>query len=79
MADHVNVELHQHKATSHRPTPSRASHHEVDKADARQPLAKGADSEPELTHKVRKGGSILALVIADAKIYAGTQGGEILV
>lgn len=34
---------------------------------------------PALFHRVRNERSILALVVSDQKIYAGTQGGEILV
>ena len=33
---------------------------------------------PNLFHRVKNQKSILALVIADSRIYAGTQGGEIL-
>lgn len=33
---------------------------------------------PNLFHRVKNQRSILALVIADSRIYAGTQGGEIL-
>ena len=35
--------------------------------------------QPKLHHRVKNQRSILALVISDSKIYAGTQGGEILV
>ena len=34
---------------------------------------------PALFHKVKNQRSILALVVSNSKIYAGTQGGEILV
>lgn len=34
---------------------------------------------PTLFHRVKNERSILALVVSDQKIYAGTQGGEILV
>ena len=34
---------------------------------------------PKLFHRVRNQRSILALVIAESEIYAGTQGGDILV
>ena len=34
---------------------------------------------PTLLHKIKNKKSILAIAVADAKIYAGTQGGEILV
>ena len=34
---------------------------------------------PALFHRVRNERSILAVVVSDHKIYAGTQGGEILV
>ena len=34
---------------------------------------------PKLYHKVKNQKSILTLVVSDSKIYAGTQGGEILV
>lgn len=36
-------------------------------------------NEPLLFHKVKNQKSILAIVISDSKIFAGTQGGEILV
>ncbi|KAL8822950.1 MAG: hypothetical protein Q9191_006325 [Dirinaria sp. TL-2023a] len=39
----------------------------------------GESPQPKLLHKVKNKRSILALAVADAKIYAGTQGGEILV
>lgn len=39
----------------------------------------GDGPQPKLFHKVKTQRSILALVIADSQIYAGTQGGEILV
>lgn len=42
----------------------------------------GADltlNEPLLLHKVKNQKSILAIVISNSKIFAGTQGGEILV
>ncbi len=35
--------------------------------------------EPTLFHKVKNQKSILALAISDSKLYAGTQGGELLV
>ena len=35
--------------------------------------------QPTLSHRVKNKRSILALVVSDQKIYAGTQGGEILV
>lgn len=38
-----------------------------------------ATKAPALFHKVKNQKSILALVVSDSKIYAGTQGGEILV
>ena len=39
----------------------------------------GGCPQPKLHHRVKNQRSILALVIYDSKIYAGTQGGEILV
>lgn len=36
-------------------------------------------NEPLLFHKVKNQKSILAIVISESKIFAGTQGGEILV
>ena len=36
-------------------------------------------SSPTLFHKVKNHKSILALVVSDSRIYAGTQGGELLV
>ena len=48
-------------------------------ADAYPPHAANTDAQPKLFHKVKNQKSILALVIGDAKIYAGTQGGDILV
>lgn len=41
------------------------------------PQTKGL--QPTLFHRVRNQRSILALVVSDQRIYAGTQGGEILV
>ena len=38
-----------------------------------------SSNPPTLFHKVKNQKSILALVVSDSKIYAGTQGGEILV
>ena len=38
-----------------------------------------SNDPPALFHKVKNQKSILALVVSDSKIYAGTQGGEILV
>lgn len=35
--------------------------------------------EPILLHKVKNQKSILALAVSDSKLYAGTQGGELLV
>lgn len=35
--------------------------------------------EPTLFHKVKNQKSILALAVSDSKLYAGTQGGELLV
>lgn len=35
--------------------------------------------QPTLFHRVKNERSVLALVVSDQKIYAGTQGGEILV
>jgi len=35
--------------------------------------------QPTLFHRVKNQRSILALVVSDQRIYAGTQGGEILV
>lgn len=35
--------------------------------------------EPTLFHKVKNQKSILALVVSDSRLYAGTQGGELLV
>lgn len=35
--------------------------------------------QPTLFHRVQNERSVLALVVSDQKIYAGTQGGEILV
>ena len=43
------------------------------------PHAAKSEAQPKLFHKVKNQRSILALVIGDAKIYAGTQGGDILV
>ena len=40
---------------------------------------RGRGPQPKLFHKVKNQRSILALVISDSKIYAGTQGGQILV
>ena len=37
------------------------------------------DNPPALFHKVKDKKSILALVVSNSQIYAGTQGGEILV
>ena len=39
----------------------------------------GKVPQPKLLHKVKNKRSILALAVAKAKIYAGTQGGDILV
>lgn len=39
----------------------------------------GESPQPKLLHKVKNQRSILALAVAGAKIYAGTQGGDILV
>ena len=38
-----------------------------------------SNDPPALFHKVKNQKSILVLVVSDSKIYAGTQGGEILV
>lgn len=35
--------------------------------------------EPTLFHKVKNQKSILALAVSDSKLYAGTEGGELLV
>lgn len=35
--------------------------------------------EPILFHKVKNQKSILALAVSDSRLYAGTQGGELLV
>lgn len=35
--------------------------------------------EPTLFHKVKNQKSILALAVSDSRLYAGTQGGELLV
>lgn len=35
--------------------------------------------EPTLFHKVKNQKPILALAVSDSKLYAGTQGGELLV
>ena len=42
-----------------------------------QPAAR--DSLPTLLHKVKNEKSILAIIVSSSRIYAGTQGGEILV
>jgi hypothetical protein len=39
----------------------------------------GGSAAPTLFHKVQDQRSILALVVSDGRIYAGSQGGEILV
>jgi di- and tripeptidase len=41
--------------------------------------AAGADPTPVLSHRMRHDKSILALAVSDRYIFAGTQGGEILV
>ena len=38
-----------------------------------------AVNEPALFHKVKDKKSILAIIVSDSKIFAGTQGGELLV
>lgn len=38
-----------------------------------------SSNPPTLFHKVKNQKSILALAVSDSKLYAGTQGGEILV
>lgn len=42
-----------------------------------RPAANGL--EPTLFHKVKNQKSILALAVSESKLYAGTQGGELLV
>ena len=42
-----------------------------------RPAANGL--EPALFHKVKSQKSILALAVSESKLYAGTQGGELLV
>lgn len=37
------------------------------------------NSDPSLLHRIQNKKSILALVVSSSNIYAGTQGGEILV
>lgn len=44
-----------------------------------QQLPETKGLQPTLFHRVRNQRSILALVVSDQRIYAGTQGGEILV
>ncbi|KAL9107634.1 MAG: hypothetical protein Q9187_008402, partial [Circinaria calcarea] len=43
-----------------------------------QNLSTGAGNPPVLFHKVKNQKSILALIVSDSEIYAGTQGGEII-
>ncbi|KAI9862440.1 MAG: hypothetical protein M1830_006177 [Pleopsidium flavum] len=44
-----------------------------------QQTSQTKESKPSLFHRVKNKRSILALVVSDQKIYAGTQGGDILV
>ena len=44
-----------------------------------QNCSAGGGNPPVLFHKVKNQKSILALIVSDSKIYAGTQGGEIIV
>lgn len=37
------------------------------------------DTQPSLFHKIKNQKSILALALSDSRIYAGTQGGDLLV
>jgi len=48
----------------------------------RQPSQDGNEKQdgfPTLSHRLRHSSSILAVVVGEEEIYAGTQGGEILV
>ena len=47
--------------------------------DSSEERTSTGSNPPILFHKVKNQKSILALVVSDSKIYAGTQGGEILV
>ena len=51
----------------------------IDLSDQERNSAQDPIKEPALFHKVKNQRSILALVVSDSKIYAGTQGGELLV
>ena len=44
-----------------------------------QELPQSKGLQPTLFHRFRNQRSILAVVVSDQRIYAGTQGGEILV
>lgn len=56
-----------------------ASQDDTTDVDGHRPQSAARGPQPELFHKLRTQRSILALVIADTRIYAGTQGGDILV
>jgi len=56
-----------------------ASQDDTTDVDRHCPQPAGRGPQPELFHRVKTQRSILALVIANTRIYAGTQGGDILV
>lgn len=47
--------------------------------DSKNGKAGKSGPEPILFHKVKNQKSILALAVSDSRLYAGTQGGELLV
>lgn len=52
---------------------------EINGRDGTQPQRPVNASSPALLHTVKNQRSILALVVSNSNIYAGTQGGELLV
>ena len=43
------------------------------------PITSPINPNPSLFHKIKNQNSILALLVSDSKIFAGTQGGDLLV
>lgn len=56
-----------------------ADHGDSDAAIVKNGKAGKSGPEPTLFHKIKNQKSILALAVSDSRLYAGTQGGELLV
>lgn len=54
-------------------------HDAVSYSDSDDEAAPGAKSRPSLSHRMKHDKSILALAVSSQYIFAGTQGGELLV